>query len=121
MRSVKHVKASAIRPGGPSYLSRTTGTRDTTVYIDTTGTTYTQLQRGHHLNFSNLPPETTRLRIWVSHRSLFRFAYREARGNMTETAPCPLVGEILEPCFNWNVILSRHSRIEASFHAHPTK
>jgi hypothetical protein len=29
----------------------------------------------------------------------------------------PPVGEIREPCFNWNVIPSRHSRIEASLYA----
>lgn len=92
-----------------------------TVYIDTTGTTDTQLQRGRHLNyflylFRNNPP------AYLGRPSLlFWFAYREARGNMTETAPCPPVGEIREPCSIGTLSASSlgyRGRDEASLYAH---
>jgi hypothetical protein len=76
---------------------------------------------GSSLEFFFISSETTRLRIWVAHPSFFRFAYREARGTMTETAPCPLVGEIREPFVQFERHPSRHSGIEASLYAHTTK
>lgn len=98
------VKASAVR----SQESRTvrqacqaaSGTRDMTVYIDTTGTTYTHLQRGRQFNFFSLSlSDRNNPHAYLGCPSLlFQFAYREARGDMTKTAPCPLAREIREPC-----------------------
>jgi hypothetical protein len=78
--------------------SRTTGTRDMTVYIDSTGTTYTHLLQGRHLNyflyhFRISPPAYLGCPSLLYHVCLSR-----SQGTMTEAAPCPLVGEIREPC-----------------------
>lgn len=99
-----------------------------TVYIDTTGTTYTQVQRGHRFEFFLLSLFRNNPHAYLDCPSLLYrvFAYREAKPgvSMTETAPCPLVGEIREPCMcsvgleRHNIIQSRHSRIEASLFVH---
>jgi len=126
---IRAVRVRSVKVSSGQFISGihpvrvvTTVIRDTTVYIDTTGTTYTQLQRGPHLNFFFLylssDSETNRCRIWVAHPSIFQYCLSRSQGKYDgETAPCPLVGRVREPC-SVERHPSRHSGIEASFYAH---
>jgi hypothetical protein len=107
VRSVK-VSSGQFISGDSSCPSRTTVIRDTTVYIDTTGTTYTQLQRGPHLNFFffiSLPtPKQPAVVFGLPIPPFSSIAYREARGNMTGNRALPAGRASSRTMFNWNVI-----------------